>query len=613
MKYSMFQLVKKIIVHARPYWFAMSVLFFLTLLATPISLLKPYGMKIVIDSAFGSEPLPAFITAFFPDNMVFTFHPIVIIAVSLMIIIALIESINGYALWLLSTYTGEKLVLNFRILLFNHIQRLSIAYHDRKGASDSLYRIQWDTMCVRSLLLSQLSPLVSSFMTLFSMVAVMFMINWHFALIAVGVLPPLYFLTSFRSKRLRKDWYKVKDAESSVMSVIHEVLGSLRLVKAFGQEDSESERFVDRSNKAVQGQMQMAKLGAAFQFLVSMVFTIGTVLFIYFGARFVHSGEMTLGELTLVVAYVGQIFGPLQSISKNIAEIQSSLVSVDRVFSVLNEEQEVEDNPHAASLDRVNGAFEFHHVSFSYDKQRHILKNISFQVNPGDRVGIMGSTGAGKSTLVSILNRFYDPSEGVISVDGVNVKKFKLKDYRSQFSIVLQDPILFSTTIMENIRYGKPHATEQEIIDAAKAANAHEFIVRSKDGYNTMVGERGMQLSGGERQRISIARAFIKNAPVLILDEPTSSLDIKTEAQIMEAMERLMEGRTTFMITHRLDTLGSCNLILHLENGELVEFVRDYDVDFLIRKKKEFISQSKDIKSFEIDDALFAEAKIKEM
>jgi ATP-binding cassette, subfamily B, bacterial len=591
MKYSMFHLIKKIFIHARPYWLSMIVLFILTLLATPIALMKPLGMKIVIDSAFGSEPLPHFITTFFPEGFVFTFHPIIIIAVALMIIVAIIENINGYILWLLSTYAGEKLVLNFRILLFNHIQRLSIAYHDSKGASDSLYRIQWDTMCIRSLLLGQISPLVSSFITLFSMVGVMFMINWHFAVIAIGVIPPLYILTTMRSKRLRQDWYSVKDAESNVMSVIHEVLGSLRVVKAFGQEENESERFVNRSNKAVDGQMKLARLGAAFQFIVSMVFTLGSVLIIYFGAGYVHSGVMTLGELTLVIAYIGQIFGPLQSISKNIAEIQSSLASVDRVFSVLDEEQEVEDNPHASHLSRIKGEFEFQNIYFSYNKERPILKNVSFQVRPGDRVGIMGPTGAGKSTLVSLLNRFYDPSEGVVMVDGVNIRKYKLKDYRSQFSIVLQEPVLFSTTISENIRYGKPGATEKEIIEAAKAANAHDFIMRSKDGYNTMVGERGMQLSGGGRQRISIARAFIKNAPVLILDEPTSSLDIKTEAQIMEAMERLMEGCTTFMITHRLDTLNTCNLILHVEDGELTEVVRDYDVNFLIQKKREYLNQ----------------------
>ena len=220
-----------------------------------------------------------------------------------------------------------------------------------------------------------------------------------------------------------------------------------------------------------------------------------------------------------------------------------------------------------------------------------ILQNVSFQIKAGDRVGIMGSTGAGKTSLVSLFTRFYDPEKGTITIDGVDIKKYKLEDYRNQFSIVLQEPVLFSTTIGENIRYGKADATEKEIIDAAKAANAHEFISKKKDGYDTIVGERGMQLSGGERQRISLARAFIKNAPVLILDEPTSSVDIKTEAQIMEAMERLMEGRTTLMITHRLDTLSSCTVILHLEEGKLIDVVRDHDAEILAKKKKAFLNQ----------------------
>ena len=547
-------------------------------------------MKLIIDNALGSQPLPGFITTFFPNGFTFNFSIVLFVATAFTLLVALLENIKSYAYWLFSTFTGERLVLNFRVLLFNHIQRLSLAYHDRKGASDSLYRIQWDSMCIRSFLLDQISPLVSSFITLISMIVVMFFINWQFALIALCIIPPLYILTRVKSNRLRKDWYMVKDAESNAISVVHEVLNSLRVVKAFGQEQNESERFVDRSGSAMQGQMKMARLGAGFQFLVNMIFTAGTVLVIFFGARLVHLGEMTLGELTIVLAYISQVFAPLNVISSNISEIQSSIVSIDRVFAVLDEQPEVEDKPYAQHLERVKGEFEFKEVYFSYSKERDILKKVSFQVKPGDRVGIMGSTGAGKSTLISLLNRFYDPTSGIINVDGVDLKNYKLKDYRSQFSIVLQEPVLFSTTIGENIRYGKPGATEKEIIDAAKAANAHPFISGSKDGYNTLVGERGMQLSGGERQRISLARAFIKNAPILILDEPTSSLDIKTEAQIMEAMERLMEGRTTFMITHRLDTLNSCNVILHLEQGELVEVVRDHDINYIAEKKASFLN-----------------------
>ena len=591
MKHSSLHLIKRILVHSRAYWPHIFGFFLLSLLATPIALLKPFALKLMIDSGFGSHQVPGFIRMFFPANFDFNFTAVIIIAAVLVIGIALLDNLNGFISWILGTYAGEKLVLNFRTLLFNHIQRLSLAYHDRKGTSDSLYRIQWDTMCIRSFLLSQLTPLISSFITLTSMIIVMLLINWHFAIITLCIMPLLFILTRLSTKRLKKDWYKVKDAESGAMSVIHEVLSSLRVVKAFGQEENEGMRFLNQSDNAVQGQLKMAKTGAGFSFIVGMLIATGVALFIYYGAAYVHSGKMTLGELTLVIAYQAQVFGPLQSIIKNLNEVQSSIASIDRVFSVLDEEKEVKEDPHAIHLPGSKGAFLFEKVSFFYDKERPTLQDISFEIKPGDRVGIMGSTGAGKSTLVSLLMRFYDPSSGKIFIDGQHIKNFKLADYRSQFSIVLQEPVLFSTTIAENIRYGKPSATEKEIIEAAKAANAHEFIIKSKDGYDTMVGERGMQLSGGERQRISLARAFIKDAPVLILDEPTSSLDIRTEALIMEAMERLMAGRTTFMITHRLDTLNSCNLILHLEHGKLTEVTRDHDSSFLANKKAAFLNQ----------------------
>lgn len=589
MNYSAFQLIKRILIHSKPYWPHTIGLFLLSLLATPIALLKPYALKLMIDSGFGIVPIPDFIKFFFSENVEFNFTTVSIISAALVILVALLDNIYLFIAWVLGTYTGEKLVLNFRILLFNHIQRLSLAYHDKKGSSDSLYRIQWDTMCVRSFLLGQLSPLISSSITLVSMIIVMFYINWNFALVCLAVIPPLFLLTRMSSSRLRKDWYRVKDAESGAMSVIHEVLSSLRVVKAFGQEENEGERFRDRSQTAVKGQLKMARIGASFSFAIGMLIACGTALFLYFGAHFVQSGKMTLGELTLVLAYLTQVFGPLQSINKNLNELQSSLASIDRVFTVLDEEKEVKENSNPVPLQRSKGSFEFDSVAFSYDPEHPTISDISFHVQSGDRVGIMGSTGAGKSTLISLLMRFYDPTNGRILLDGKNIKNFKLSNYRSQFSIVLQEPVLFSTTISENIRYGRPDATDEDIINAAIAANAHEFIMNSKDGYETMVGERGMQLSGGERQRISLARAFIKNASILILDEPTSSLDIRTESQIMEAMERLMKDKTTFMITHRLDTLSSCNVILHLEHGKLVDFTRDHDSSFISRKKGEYL------------------------
>jgi ATP-binding cassette, subfamily B, bacterial len=589
MSTSNFKILKRSVLLARKFWVPIGISFILSLLATPLALLKPVVLKILIDSGFGSAPVPGFIRFFFPAEHNFTFGSIVILCVILVIIIALIENLYSVATWVLNTFIGEKIVLNFRTLLFNHVQRLSLSYHDQKGTSYSMYRIQWDTMGIRTLLLGNISPLIASFLTLIGMVTVMFIINWRFAVISLCVIPLLYLLTKMSSKRLRKDWDQVKNDESSAVSVITEVLSSVRIVKAFGQEINESQRFENKANKAVKGQMKIAWVAASFSALVGLLFACGTALFIYYGAHFVKSGEMTVGELTLVLAYLTQIYAPLQNISKIANDIQSSFSSLDRVYNLLDKEKEVVENPHSIHISRAKGSFRFDDVSFGYNPSNLTLHNVSFEVKAGDRVGIIGTTGAGKSTLVSLLTRFYDPVSGRIFIDDNEIKNYKLADYRNQFGIVLQEPVLFSTTIGENISYGKQSATEKEIIEAAKAANAHEFICKLKDGYNTVVGERGVTLSGGERQRISIARAFIKNAPVLILDEPTSSVDIRTEALIMDAMERLMEGRTTFMITHRLDTLKSCNVIVHLEAGRLKDIVQNDGSAALEEKKKSML------------------------
>ena len=590
MKYSSIKLFKRTLLQARNFWPHITALFLIQLLVIPLALMRPLALKILIDCGFGQVAVPGYISFLFPQNFQFDFKTIVFIAALLIILVALIENIIAVFAWVFETFTGEKMVLKFRTVVFNHIQRLSLAYHDSKGISDSIYRMQWDTIGVRTFLLDNISPLIQSVITLLSMIIVMFFIQWQLAIIALCVIPPLFILTRLSTKLLNRTWTQVKEDESMAMSVVHEVLSSLRIVKAFGQENNENTRFVKQSDKALKGQMKVAWSGAIFNFLVAMVFATGTALFIYFGALYVQSGKMTLGDLTLVITYLGMIFGPLQSISKNLNNTQSSITSLKRVYALLDQEKEVKETSHSIHLTRANGSFKFSDVSFSYKEDKPVLQHVSFEISAGDRVGIMGSTGSGKSTLISLLMRFYDTTGGAILIDGNDIRNFKLADYRDQFSIVLQEPVLFSTTIRENIIYGKPDATEKEIIDAAKAANAHEFIIKCIDGYESQVGERGMQLSGGERQRISIARAFIKNAPVLILDEPTSSVDIKTEALIMEAMERLMKGRTTFMITHRLDTLSSCNVILHLQEGRVVDVVKDDQMNYIAKKKLLWLS-----------------------
>jgi ATP-binding cassette, subfamily B, bacterial len=324
-----------------------------------------------------------------------------------------------------------------------------------------------------------------------------------------------------------------------------------------------------------------------FGVLVGLTTAAGTATVLFVGVRLVLSGALTLGDLLLVMGYLAQLYGPLNTLSNSKASLQSSLASAERAFSILDEAPDVVERPGAQPLARAAGAVAFREVSFAYREDHPVLHDVSFEIDPGTRVGISGETGAGKTTLMSLLTRFYDPTTGEILLDGIDLRDYKLADLRNQFAIVLQEPVLFSTTIAENIGYARPGASKEEIIEAAKAANAHEFIVGLPHGYETEVGERGMSLSGGERQRIALARAFLRDAPVLILDEPTSSVDTKTEAVIIEAMERLMRGRTTFMIAHRVSTLASCDARLELADGRVVQFEQRIPPEDLLHRSRE--------------------------
>jgi ATP-binding cassette subfamily B protein len=357
------------------------------------------------------------------------------------------------------------------------------------------------------------------------------------------------------------------------MSVVQEVFGAVRVVMAFGQEEREHERFVRHSTHSMRGQMRVATIQGGFDLLMGTLIAVGTAAALVIGVTHVRAGMLTVGELLIVMAYLAQLYAPIDTISKKATVLQSSLASADRVLTLLDRMPDVVEQPDARPLDRAAGAVEFRDVSFAYENAHHVLEHVSFTIAPGTRVGIVGTTGAGKTTLINLLTRFYDPLAGQVMLDGADVRSYRLADLRNQFGIVLQDPVLFPRSIAENIAYARPSATEEEIVAAARAANAHDFIVQLPDGYQTLVGERGMRLSGGERQRISIARAFLRDAPILLLDEPTSSLDSATEAVIMEAMVRLMHGRTTFMIAHRLSTLSVCDVCLRLERGRPIELV----------------------------------------
>jgi ATP-binding cassette, subfamily B, bacterial len=569
-KYSTLTLYRRLLCQARPYWPHIGGILLLSLVSTPLALLTPLPVKIAVDSVLGSEPIPHFLEVVLPAGVTRSNSAVLALAVGLIVATALLNQLQGLASSLLRTYVGEKLVLGFRGQLFGHVQRLSLSHHDTKGTTDSTYRIQYDAPAIQWIMIYGIIPLFTAGCTLIGMIYVTSQIDWQLALVALAVSPVLFIVSRAYSPRLRRQWREVKKLESSALSVVQEALAAVRVVKAFGQEDREQERFLRRASEGVWARIRVAFAEGRFGLLVGLTTAVGTAAVLFIGVRHVQTGALTLGELLLVMAYLALLYAPLQTISKGTATMQSSLAGAERAFLLLDEAPDVVERPNARSVLRVSGAVAFHNVSFTYDKGHPVLHKVSFEIRPGTRLGIMGMTGAGKTTLVSLLTRFYDPTAGQILLDGVDLREYKLADLRNQFAIVLQEPVLFSSSIAENIAYARPDASEEKIKEAAKAANANEFIVSLPNGFHTLVGERGMRLSGGERQRIALARAFLKDAPILVLDEPTSSVDVQTETAIIEAMERLMHGRTTFVITHRLSALKYCDELLRIENGRLV-------------------------------------------
>ncbi|MEX0775877.1 MAG: ABC transporter ATP-binding protein [Phycisphaeraceae bacterium] len=567
--YTAMQLYRRVFRQARPYWPSIAVILLLNLLATPLALLTPLPLKIAVDSVISNLPLPHWLAAFVPDAMETSRTGLLLFAVVFLVVIGLLSYLNGLAIWLMQSYTGEKLVLDFRAALFRHVQRLSLAYHDARGANDATYRIQYDAPALQWISIDGVIPFVTNAITLAGMIYVIALLDWQLALVALVVAPVLMALTRMAGGRLRSQWENVRQLESSAMGVVQETLSALRVVKAFGQEEREQSRFVGQAGRSVRGQLRVAMIKGGFDLLTGLTLALGTAAVLYLGVTHVLETppRITLGDLLIVMAYLAQLYGPLQSMSKKVTDLQASLASAARAFSLIDQVPDVVEKPHAQAMGRSSGHVRFEGVSYAYNPASPVLGQVNLDIAPGTRAGIVGRTGAGKTTLVSLLLRFFDPTQGRLTLDGTDLRDLKLADLRAQYSMVLQDPVLFSQSIGENIAYARPGATQEQIEAAARAAHAHEFILKQEQGYDTPVGERGMRLSGGERQRISIARAFLKDAPVLILDEPTSSVDLETEAAILAAMDKLMHGRTVFIIAHRLNTLQNCDLILRVEEG----------------------------------------------
>jgi len=567
-RYGDWVLYRRLWREARSYRLPLLGLFLLSLLAAPLALLLPVPVKVVVDHVLGDAPLPDWLAAVLPDAATGS-DALLVVSAGSVVVLALLVQLQDMTAWLWKTWIGKRLVLDFRARLFRHLQRLSLAFHDRSRTTDSVYRLQFDAPAIESVAIEGAIP----FATALVKVVVLLYATARLDLVLAGVAvlggPVLFGLTELYRGRLRRRWAALQETESSAMTVAQESLASMRVVKAFGQEERESVRYVERAREGVQAAMRAVWSHSTFDLLVGLTTGLAAAALLYLGARHVQAGALTLGELLLVLAYLSQLFMPLREVGTRVAAMQRSLASTERVFVLLDEAPEMAERPHARPLVRAQGAFSFQDVTFGYDPARPVLRHVDLEIPAGARVGIAGRTGSGKSTLLSLLPRFYDPTAGRILLDGTDLRDLRLADLRRQYAIVLQDAVLFSTTIGENIAYGRPGATLAEIEEAARLAAAHDFIAALPDGYDTRVGERGAGLSGGERQRISLARAFLCDAPVLILDEPTSALDAGTETEVMDAVERLMEGRTTFVIAHRLSTLEDCTLRLQVGDGRV--------------------------------------------
>ena len=550
---------------ARPCaWLVFGILL-VDLLATPLLLLAPLPLKVVIDIGVGEHAAPAPRAALAGHSR----SALLMVCAALLVLTALATQAQSLASSLLRTYTGERLTLAFRARLFRHAQRLSFAHLDQRGSSDPLYRIQHDAESLRSLVIDGALPFLAAICTLVSVLWVSFQIDHVLALIGLTVSPILYLLSRAYRGTLRRRSRQVKKLESASLAVIQEVLGALRVVKAFGSEDREQQRFEKSFQHSMRARLGVKRIESLLGLLLGLTTALGTAAVLVVGVHSVEAGTLTTGTLLLVMTYLAQLYGPLKTLSSKIASVQSHLASAERAFELLAEPHDVVERPGARALRRARGALAFEGVTFAYPGVPPVLRKVSFELDPGARVGLAGETGAGKTTVANLAMRFYDPEAGRVLLDGVDVRELCIADLREQFSMVPQDAVLFSTTIEENIAYARPGASRDEIVTAARAANAHAFIEALPEGYATKVGERGMRLSGGERQRIALARAFLKDAPLLVLDEPTSSLDPGTENGVLEAMERLMRGRTTLLIAHRQSTLEACDLVLTLRDGTI--------------------------------------------
>lgn len=537
------------------------------LVETLMSLAMPWPLKIIIDNVVSNRPLPSWLQWMEATRIGNNPLSLAGVAAISLVCITIIGAIANYVNSYFTESVAQHVADGLRRKMYHHMQRLSLSYYDTHQVGKLLSTITSDVSTIQDFTtVSLLSILVDS-LTIAGMIFLMFYLNWNFALIAVGITPfVLYFISKFR-RAVKKATRQVRILQSNMIVVLQQGLESMRAVNAFGRQDYEEVRLKKVSEEIVKAALKARRLKSLLVPVVTILTACCTALVLWRGAALSLQGSMTVGALTVFLAYLNKFFNPVQDLAKLTNTIAQATVALERIQLILETDAIIPQQPNAIVPENLKGNIVFEHVKFSYHPETIVLHDLSLVIRPGERVGICGPTGGGKSTIASLIPRFYDVTGGRILVDGVNIRDYNLDGLRSQIGFVLQDTVLFYGTVRENIAYGKPNATEEEIINAARLANAHEFIVKMPNGYDTMVGERGLTLSGGQKQRVGIARAVIRNAPILILDEPTAALDTEAEKVVMKALEKLMQGKTVITIAHRLSTIMDADKIIVIKDG----------------------------------------------
>ncbi len=558
-------MLKKLLPYLKPYrWLVVWALLQVFLIAG-FELLKPWPLQVVIDNVLGGKPFPITALSSSPPSLILLGACLAIVVVHF----------GAGALTLLHNYTtirvGQNMVNDLRGALYAHLQRLSLAFHGRQRVGDLLYRVTADSFAVQTMIMNGALPMLSAAVLLGGMLVVLFPLDSNLTLLALTVIPILFALISGFNRKIVDVATEVRNTESRVYSLVQWAMSSIKVVQAFTKEEEEHRRFMGASRESLRATLRLYSWQTLYSGAVNVVIAGGTALVVYAGARAVMSGTLSVGQLIVFISYLAQLYAPINQITQSWGLIAGARVGAHRVFEVLDTETDLKDGRLSFPPEGARGDVAWRGVSFRYRPDTPVLAGIDFEVAAGAKIAVIGPTGAGKSTLLGLLPRFFDPSAGVVEIDGVDVREFQLKSLRNQIAMVLQPPLIFPLSIRDNIAYGRPGAADAEIEEAARLARIHALIASLPEGYDTVIGESGIALSEGEKQRVTIARALLRGAPILILDEPTSALDVSTEALVMAGIERLMEGRTTFIIAHRLSTVRRCDRIIVLRDGAIIE------------------------------------------